>query len=196
MQWVTTTHILEDLKNSNSTAAWEEFCKHLRPVVINFAKHLGLSDNDAEDAAQDTMLTFVKALREGKYDREKGHLSHWLFGIAKRVILNKRGQKPLEQLIADRTTRTSFWDLVKDDYSLTRTWETQWQQMVLKRCLEQAQQEFDDKVFKAFELYAFSEVSAEEVAQKLQMSRNAVYIAKCRVLSRLRQLKKEFEQSD
>ena len=193
MEWVTTTQVLEDLKGSNDTLAWNHFRDHFYPVIFNFAKVLGLSETDAEDAAQETMLTFLKALRDGKYDKEKGQLSHWLFGMAKRVILNFRKRLPREHFVEDDTTGTSFWDMVQDENAVKQSWDNQWRQMVLERCLQQARRELDAKVFKAFELYALSQKSAEEVSHVLSISRNAVYIAKSRVLSRLRQLQEDFE---
>lgn len=193
MKWVTTTQMLNDLKSSSNMSAWDSFCNYFRPVVIQFAKQLGLTDVDAEDAAQETMTEFVKAFMNGKYNREKGHLSSWLFGVAKRVIFNLRGHQPLERLIADKATGTSFWDLIQDDSSIERTWESEWRQMVLTKCLDKARREFDPKIFKAFELYALSEVPTDEVCRQLKMSRNAVYIAKSRVLSRLRVLGRQFE---
>jgi len=192
-QWVTTTQLLEDLKTTNDEAAWTEFCSHFQPVIIRFAIKLGLTKVEAEDAAQETMTAFFKSFKEGKYDPGKGRLSNWLFGIAKRVILNLRGRKPLENLIADKATGTSFWDMVQDDKTLGRTWELQWQQMVLKRCLEQVKREFDPKVFGAIRHYAIDQFTVEQVCERFDMSQNAVYIAKSRVLSRLRELRKRFE---
>jgi RNA polymerase sigma-70 factor (ECF subfamily) len=193
MQWVTTTQVLEDLKSSKETPAWQQFCNYFYPVVANFARKLGLSATDAEDAAQETMVEFLKAFRGGKYDREQGRLSSWLLGVAKHVILNLRGNQPLERLIADKTTGTSFWDMIEDENGIKHTWDTEWRQMVLTRCLEQARRESDQKVFKAFELYALLQKPVEEVCQTLGMSRNAVYIAKSRILSKLRQLQHDFE---
>ncbi len=193
MEWVTTTQVLEDLKESNDTLAWTSFRDHFYPVIFNFAKTLGLSATDAEDAAQETMLTFLKVFRDGKYDREKGQFSHWLFGVAKRVILNFRKRLPREHLVVDNTTGTSFWDIVADDNAVQHSWDTEWQRMVLGRCLQRAHRELDEKVFRAFELYALSQKPVEEVCQTLGISRNAVYVAKSRVLSRLRQLRQEFE---
>jgi RNA polymerase sigma-70 factor (ECF subfamily) len=191
--WITTTQVLEDLRRPDDTLVWDEFCTHFRPVVVKFALHLGLPAADAEDAAQETMLSFLKAFRNGKYAREKGRLSNWLFGVARRVILNLRGRRPLEQLIADKTTGTSFWDLVQDDRQMEQTWDMQWRRMVLEKCLAQARREFDPKVFGAFEQYALAGVAVDEVCRRLAMSRNAVYIAKSRVLSRLRELRRQFE---
>jgi len=194
MQWVTTTQVLEDLKaTDNDELAWQRFCGHFQPVVVNFARRLGLSTTDAEDAAQEAMLAFLKSFRDGKYERERGRLSNWLFGVARHVILNFRKAQPLERLIADKTTATSFWDLIQDDGSIRHSWETEWKRMVLTKCLEQARCELDPKVFKAFELYAISDTPVDKAAQQLGMSKNAIYIAKSRVLSRLRKLKQQFE---
>jgi len=193
MEWATTTQILEELEDSNDSHVWKNFCDHFNPVVVRFARRLGLSAVDAEDAAQEAMMTFLRAFRSGKYQPAKGRLSDWLFGVARRVILNLRGRRPLELLIADKATGTSFWDLIQDDHDIKTTWETEWQQMVLSRCLEQVRREVDHRIFNAFELYALCDKPVDEVTKSLGMSRNAVYIAKSRVLSRLRQLKGQFE---
>ena len=193
MDWLTTTQMLEDLRSSGSSPAWQRFEGHFRGVIISFARNAGLSASDAEDAAQETMLAFVKTFREGRYEREKGRMRDWLFGIAKRVVFNLRRQRPLAKLIADKATGTSFWDMVKDDRGIERSWQDQWRKMTLAACLEQARNQVDAQVFAAFELYALKEMSAEEVAAKLGISTNAVYIAKSRVLSRLRELEGQFE---
>ncbi len=192
MEWMTTTQVLEDLKARGEGPAWEGFHEHFHAMAVRFARHAGLSAADAEDAAQETMMAFVKAFREGKYDRQKGRLRDWLFGVAKRVTLNMRSRLPREQLVADGTG-TSFWDMVEDDSVAEQAWQQEWQKMVLARCLEQARREMDADVFRAFELYAMQEEAVETVAEKLKMSRNAVYIAKSRILARLRELEKECE---
>ena len=196
MRWITTTKALEELKESNDATAWRQFQEYFYPVVVNFARAGGLSIVDAEDAAQQTMLTFVQAFRAGKYEREKGHLSGWLYGLAKRVILNYHKHRPRERLVADNTTGTSFLNKIEDEESIKQSWDRGWRQMVLERSLQQVRRETDKKVFEAFELYALMEKDAEEVAEQLGISTNAVYIAKSRILTRLRQLQKEFEEQD
>jgi len=113
-RWITTTQVLDDLRCPDDTFAWDQFCTHFRPVVVKFAMQLGLPPVDAEDAAQETMLSFLKAFRDGKYVREKGRLSNWLFGVARCVILNLRSRRPLEKLIADKT-RANLGDAVASD---------------------------------------------------------------------------------
>jgi len=194
LNWVTTTQILDELRNSADAPAWEVFCEHFRPVIVSFGRRIGLSVADAEDAAQESLMAFLRSFREGKYERNKGKLSSWLFGISKRVILKSRSRIPLENLIVDKDIGTSFWDLIQDDWNLTQIWESQWQQVVLKRCLDQVRCEFDSKTFKAFELYALAQNDIKEVTSQLGMSPNSVYISKSRVLSRLRELRCKYEE--
>lgn len=193
MQWATTTHVLNDLANSNDAVAWYRFQEQFYPVVVAFAKRMGLSSADAEDAAQETMMTFVRAFRDGKYDREKGRLSHWLFGIARRVILNFRKRLGPERQIGAEETGTSFWNRLPDDRALRDTWTAEWRDAVVSYCLQRVGREFDEMTFNAFQLYALTDMPADQVARRLNISRSAVYIAKCRVLSRLRQLREEFQ---
>jgi|WetSurMetagenome_2_1015567.scaffolds.fasta_scaffold226932_2 RNA polymerase sigma factor (sigma-70 family) len=194
-QWVTTTQVLQALKTSDDNAVWEMFHSHFYPVIYNFGRKMGLSEHDAEDSAQEAMMAFLKAYRKGGYDREKGRLCHWLYGVARKVIMNRRKKVPPEKQIADNTTGTSYWNLVRDDQNALAqvTWDGEWRQMVLQKCLERAKEECGDKVFQAFELYALSQLPLEEVCKQMNMSKNAVYIAKTRVLTRLRKLEHQFD---
>jgi RNA polymerase sigma-70 factor (ECF subfamily) len=196
MRWITTTKALEELRESNDAAVWRQFQEYFYPVVANFAKAGGLSLADAQDAAQQVMLEFVQAFRAGKYEREKGRLSSWLYGLARRVVQNYRRHLPREQLISDNTSGTAFWDGIADKESTKKLWDKEWREMALEKVLQQVRKETDKNVFEAFELYALKGKNVTEVAEQLGISRNAVYIAKSRVLTRLRQLQKEFEDTD
>ena len=193
MSWITTTEVLDELKSSNDSKAWESFRNHFYPVIINFSRRLGLPDNYSDDLAQETMLVFLQALRNGGYCKDKGRLSSWVFGITRRVMLNFRRKLPKEHVIADQTTGTSFWNMIEDDKAIRNTWEDQWRQIIIEQCMTQCRKEFDDKVFEAFVLYGLEGAAVNEVCDKLDMSRNAVYIAKSRILSRLRQLQNDID---
>ena len=190
MEWRTTTQLLHQLQMTHDEDAWQQVCMQLRPVIVRFGQGLGLSIQDAEDAAQETLMTFLKALQAGRYDRQKGRLSLWLLGIARRVILHKRSRGSSQGDHAD----TAFWESLPDDHQAEAIWEVQWQQVVLHRCMDQARREFDPKVFEAFRMYALGDVDAAEVGHRLGMTANAVYIAKSRVLARLRELESRFEE--
>ncbi len=195
MQWVTTTVVLENLRNADEPA-WGQFVNRFRGPIIRFACDLGMTADQAEDVAQETLMDFVRAYRSGQYDRNKGRLSSWLFGIAHRRILNA-GRKLAHQ---PRTTpaagRTAFWANLPDEHAVRQSWDVSWERAVLDQCLEQARAEVEPRTIRAFELFAIENRSAVEVAEELGMSRNAVFIAKHRVLKRVLELKQQFEGLD
>ncbi len=59
MEWITTTQVLETLKTSDNAVVWQGFRDNFFPILVNFARHIGLNPTDAEDAAQNTMLEFL-----------------------------------------------------------------------------------------------------------------------------------------
>ena len=194
--WLTTTKVLEELKSSEDGDAWRTFCSHFSPMLVNFGKKLGLSDSNAEDAAQEVIIAFIKAFRAGKYNREKGRLRDWLFGIAGNVIRNFRRRLPREKLIVEAKTGTSFWDMIEDEDAIKHTWNIEWDRMVLQYSLDEARKKFKPNVFNAFELYAILDTPVDEVAKKLNISRNTVFVRKHRVLAYIRKLAEDFENKD
>jgi DNA-directed RNA polymerase specialized sigma24 family protein len=59
--------------------------------------------------------------------------------------------------------------------------------------MEQARAEVEPRTFEAFELAAIRDVPADQIADELGMTRNAVFIAKHRVLKRIANLRREYE---
>jgi RNA polymerase sigma-70 factor (ECF subfamily) len=156
---------------------------------LRYAFKLGLPEDEAEDAAQQTMVAFSSAYRAGTYDREKGRLRHWLFGIARNEIRNAirhRGKR--ERQIPNQTDQTDYFENLGEDGRLEALWEEEWRQTVLQQCLEEARQVFEPRTMEAFELYAWKGWTVKQVAERLSMSENAVFLAKHKVLKRIREM--------
>ena len=79
----TTTAMLDALHNPSDVATWEEFDQRYRPVLIGFARNLGLDDADAADVAQDTLARFLEQYRDGKYERDREEVRRSA-GVARR----------------------------------------------------------------------------------------------------------------
>lgn len=193
MEWVTTTQILYNLKFSNDPVAWKTFTDHFYPTIRVFAKNIGLPPSDAEDVAQETLFTFLKLFRGNHFQREKGHLSHWIFGVTRNVVKDYLKKRPREHPVLENSTQTSFWAAVPDENTLMQTWHAEWQHSLLDRCLSRVRSELDENTYQAFEMYALKQQPIEDICRELDMSRNAVYIAKSRVLTRIRELRNYYE---
>ena len=194
-EWLTTSTVLEGLCDFDDRTAWERFTERFRRPIVSFGKGMGLSAAEAEDAAQETLLAFAKAFRDGRYDPAKGRLSKWLFGIAYRQALNARRARGRGPVRAAGGGVTSIMAAVPDKTQAGESWDTEWERTVLDRCIRQVRREVAENTFRAFDLVVRKNKSADEAAQSLGMSRAAVYTAKHRVLKRVRELRPQFEDA-
>jgi RNA polymerase sigma-70 factor (ECF subfamily) len=193
MAWMTTTRLLDDLRESDE-AAWQRFVERFRQPIVRFARDLGMTGDDAEDIAQETLVDFIRAYRAGQYDRDKGRLRAWLFGIAHRRVLNARRRLARAPHTVPPGQRTALWSTLPDDDVARRSWDVSWQQCILDQCIKQVRTEVEPSTIRAFELFAIEGQPAAEVARTLGCSRNAVFIAKHRVLKRVVELRREIEE--
>jgi RNA polymerase sigma-70 factor (ECF subfamily) len=182
----TTTSLLEDLDDPANQAVWEELDARLRPVLIGLACRMGLPPQDAADAAQETLTRFLRAYREGKYDRERGRLRSWIVGIARHCILDLQ-----KQWYARREQRgVSALGEVPGESQLEAWWDTECEREILRQAVSELRDRTntDPQTIRAFEMIAFDRRPPAEVAGELDMSMNDVYLAKHRCLKRLRSI--------
>lgn len=197
MDWLTTSTILERLRDFKNQAAWEQFAERFRQPVVRFARQMGLADADAEDAAQETLMAFADAYRRGQYQRDRGRLSHWLFGIAYRQSQNarRRHAKHAARRVAG-AGNTSPLDDVADEQTAVSQWEQVWEASLLEDCLRQVRQEVEPVTYRAFEMAVRDGRDAADVAASLDVPVKTVYNAKHRVLKRIRELRAVLEETE
>ena len=195
MEWRTTSTILRDLRDFDRDDAWGSFVERFRRPIVSFARRLGHSSADAEDVAQDALVAFAEAFRAGRYQRDKGRLSQWLFGIAYRHALRERERKGRKQAVAaPGGDRQSFLASIPDEASASQLWDREWESALLTECLDQVRQEVEPNTMRAFEMTALENRAAAEVAAELGIATTAVYNGKHRVVKRLRELRDQFEE--
>ncbi|RJP41702.1 MAG: RNA polymerase sigma factor [Phycisphaerales bacterium] len=184
----TTSQLLEALHDRQNQDAWRECDARYRPIIVAFARKLGLDEADAADVAQETMTQFLSAYQAGQYDRTRGRLRSWIIAIAKfRIADLKRSQARRRQVRGE----SAFEEAPPDDAALGAIWEEEVRQAVVRRSLEELRERsrMDPKTVRAFEMVALEQRSAAEVAAELGMTVNDVYVAKNRAIERLRKIR-------
>jgi len=195
MEWLTTSTILERLHRFEDRGVWDLLVEHFHTPVVRLAEGMGLSASDAQDAAQETLLAFAEAYRAGKFDRNKGRLKHWLFGIA-----HRQGLKARERTRRDRSRRGGGVELedlrdLSSEEELQELWESEWRWAIYQKALRRVEQEVTLETFKTFQLLVAEKVSVEDVCERLGVTRSTVYNAKHRVARRLAQLVEEYQDA-
>lgn len=192
-EWVTTSTILNDLRDYENHAAWERFVNRFRRPIFGFARGAGLADADADEVAQEALLAFAQTYRDGGYDPSKGRLSAWLFGILYNHIRRHRQKAARQAARAASIEHSTFWRELPDETSARTEWDREWEQAIWAECVERVRSEFEPVTLAAFELVVRDELSTTEAAEKLGVPVKTVYNAKHRVLKRIRELRADLE---
>jgi len=193
----TSTSLLEGLRDPANEAVWREFVARYRPVLLRFARRLGVPGQDAEDVAQTSLFDFSRAYVAGAYARERGRLRDWLFGIVHNRVrgLRRRPEREVQAPEPAGETAADFHDQLPAPEEAERLWEEEWRDAVLRQCLGEVRRDFGEPTYEAFRRFALEGRPAHEVARELGLSRNAVYGSKRRVLRRLRELRASVEET-
>jgi RNA polymerase sigma-70 factor (ECF subfamily) len=178
----TSPSLLERLRSPDEQTAWERFVQLYTPLLCHWAHRLGLRGQDADDLVQDVFTILVQRLPEFQHDPQK-RFRGWLWTITLNKWRERQRRRPPPALVADSALQA---DLLSPD-GTPAVDEAEYQQYLIKRALELMQAEFQPATWKAFWECLVGNRTAADVAAELGITENAVYLAKGRVLRRLRQ---------
>ena len=164
----TTTRLLEDLHDPSNDVVWEAFDARYRPIVVGFARRVGLAPPDAADVAQEVLLAFVAAYRNGAYQRGRGRLRSWLIGIAKNKVADvvQSGRR------AGTPRGDSVFGAMPADEELDAMWTVQRRVAILREAVDELRRtsKLAPSTIDAFERVTAGHRAASDVASELGMS--------------------------
>jgi RNA polymerase sigma-70 factor (ECF subfamily) len=178
----TSASLLERLRLPTDQAAWERFVQLYTPLLYYWARHLGLQPNDAADLVQDVLTALVQKLPGFVYDRHKS-FRNWLRTLTLNRWRNNQRRRAVPVL---NSAEVDLADQTSPD-PVEAFAEAEYRQHLVGRILELMRAEFEPGTWMACWEHVVAGRSAADVAGELGISVGAVYVAKCRVLRRLRQ---------
>ncbi len=189
----TRASLLIRIRDPKDDASWREFVRLYAPLVYGFARRRGLQDADAADLVQDVLQQAATAVGRLEYDRERGTFRSWLFRVVRNRLNNwLRAQRP-----TDRGTGDSDMQVMLEHEAAPAGDEDQWDQEYERRVFafaaEQTRPEFEPTSWQAFWRTAVEGKTPVETADALGITVGAVYIAKSRVIARIRQKVQDLE---
>ena len=185
---LTRASLLVRLRDGTNHLAWQEFIALYSPVVYGFARKRGLQDADAADLMQDVMRSISSAIGRLDYDRSQGTFRGWLFTITRNKIFNHFSARRIRPQASGDSTTSRLLDSQPDPDSAdgADTWEMEYQRRLASMAMERIQSEFQAKTWRAFWLTAVEGRAVAETAKEVDLSPGAIYVAKSRVLARLK----------
>lgn len=157
------------------------------PVVYGFARKRGLQDADAADLMQDVMRSVAASIGQLEYDRKRGSFGGWLFTITRNKVFNFLSARRIRPQASGDTATNQMLNSHPDDTEGSDAWEMEYQRQLASLAMERIKREFQDNTWRAFQLTAIEGLAAAEAAENTGLSIGAVYVAKSRVLARLKE---------
>jgi RNA polymerase sigma-70 factor (ECF subfamily) len=178
--------LLVRLRDARDADAWQQFVELYGPIVYRFARRHRLQDADAADLTQEVLRAVTTGMVRFDYDPQHGSFRGWLFTLAHhRLIdlLNRRRRQ--EQDSGDSATHRLLDE--QPAHESEDVWNQEHERQVFAWAAEQVRGQFTETTWRAFWQTAVDGRDAAAVAEELNLSVGAVYIAKSRVQARLRE---------
>jgi len=174
---------LRGLARSEAAAgAWAEFVDLYTPVLYSWGSRLGLQPADTADLVQDVFVILVRKLPEFQYDSGKSFRA-WL----RTVLMNRWRDGQKRAAVVWQETGHPALAEANVPGQTPELDEAEYRELLVRRALEIMQREFRPATWKACWEQVVQGRPAAEVASELGLSVNAVYVARSRVLRRLRE---------
>jgi RNA polymerase sigma factor (sigma-70 family) len=193
--------LLDRLKNWEDHESWHEFFQIYKRLIYSTALKAGLSEVEAEEVVQETLISVAKTIKDFKYDRARCTFKSWLGHLTRKRIADQfrkrarhEGRLQAEPPPSD-TPQTPAIERIPDPNSpnVEEIWEEQWQAKLMNAALDRVKKEVSAEQFQIFDLYAVRKMPAAEVAAALGTSAGQVYLAKHRVAGLLKKEVKRLE---
>ncbi len=190
----TRASLIARLSDGADVEAWDEFVQIYLPLLYRMARRKGLQHADAEELGQEVLMAVSRAVHRWQPDAAHGRFRDWLFRIARNFIINfltrpkyrvaGSGNSDVMRMLQEvpartaRNRRSLSWSIAARFFAGRRrrststvtptTWQAFWQTSVEAK-------------------------TVAEVAQALRMTAGSVYIARSRVMAKLRDEASRFD---
>jgi RNA polymerase sigma-70 factor (ECF subfamily) len=187
----TRASLIHRLKNWQDNLSWREFFNVYWKLIYGVARKAGLSDDEAQDVVQETLISVAKHMPTFNYDPSIGSFKGWLLTMTRwRIVGQFRKRRPGADnpLPADETKRTDAVEAIADPNipDLKDVWEKEWERNLLEVALDNLKRTLDPQRYQIFDFYVNKEWPPEKVAKHFGVSTDQVYQIKHRMTDTIR----------
>lgn len=193
----TRSSLLGRLRDLDDEVSWRRFFDTYWYLLYNVARKSGLSESDAEEVVQETVISVARKIPDFQYDPAKGSFKQWLLLIARRRIQDqlRRHYRTM------RNDHAAFEHLPNQetappqapDKQFDAVWEQEWRDNILRSALERLSQRVNPKHYQVFELCVMQRQPVSAVAHMLNLNAGQVYLAKHRMTLAVKRTMAEIE---
>ena len=180
--------LLVRIRDACDQEAWERFVDLYAPLVYGFLRKRGLQDADSADLTQDVLRQVAMKAKSLEYDARRGSFRGWLLTVVQnRLTDHWRKQCRSERGTGDTDAQQRLNEIPQpSSVDGSAEWDADYERQLFHYAANIVKQDFTPATWHAFWMTAVEGLGGQEVAEKLELTVAAVYLAKGRVMKRLK----------
>lgn len=187
--------MVERLGDWGDQQRWQAFFDMYARLIYSVARRAGLSDAEAHDVVQETVLSVAKSIT--RYDRTAGRFKPWLLQMTRwRIADQFRKRLPPSGRLRDEecARETATLDrIAAPGLDLESAWDEEWKRRILDAAMERVKRVAQPQHFQVFDCAIRKQWSARKIASELGLNIAQVYLIKHRLAALLRKELKQVE---
>lgn len=184
---LTRPSLLVRLRDARDEEAWSEFTAVYEPVIYQMTKRRGMQDADAREVVQEVLMSVVAAIN--RFDASAaGSFRGWLSRITRNATIDRFRTLSTRRETVDASGVMRKLDLAACNEQLSDEFEQDRRRQLFRWAAGQVRRRTGEVNWMAFWKTMIDGRSIAEVAHELGISEGAVYVARCRILKRVREL--------
>ena len=179
----TRASLLLRLREPGDEQAWQDFVEIYGPLISRLATQMGLQPADANDISQDVLTRVAKAVQSWDHNPARGTFRGWLTRVTKNLAIEQfRAQKRRPTSTNNSQELAAVEAKPIDD----QTFDWEQRRQLFLWAAEKAKPHFAANTWEAFWMTSVEQITPDKAAKKLRISIGAVYIARSRVMARIK----------
>jgi RNA polymerase sigma-70 factor, ECF subfamily len=175
--------LLLRLRSAEDTAAWSDFVAIYEPVIYRLARSRGLQDADAREVTQEVLLAVAGAIH--RFDPAgKPRFAHWLARITRNATIDRLRRGHLQGGGGSDFIR--LLEQIPEPNDGSSLFELERRRALFRFAAARIRETVSESSWQAFWSTAVEGQDPARVAQRLRISVGAVYVARCRVLAKIK----------
>jgi RNA polymerase sigma-70 factor (ECF subfamily) len=180
-----TSATLLDRLRSDDKSAWTEFVDRYGPKIYAWCRSRRLQEEDARDVTQEVLVKLLNRMRTFEYDRTRSFRS-WLWLVTQHACIDfTRGRARSAVASGDEGVQRLL-ENVADRDDLVKHLNEVFDHEVLEQAEARVRLRVQPHYWEAYRLLEVERLSGDEAAARLGISRSLAFVARGRVIAKLR----------
>jgi RNA polymerase sigma-70 factor (ECF subfamily) len=182
------------VRDPNDADAWNQFATLYRPVILRLARRKGIQAADAEDLAQQVLLSVAGAIERWQPDQQRARFRTWLQTIVRNAIFNAIHRRSPDQATGGDVDPEHFEINQNARFNDEETLRDEYRRELFLQAAQQIREEFAEETWDSFWQTAVVGIDIDVLASQTSRTRGSIYASRSRVMKRLREAIEALEQ--